>query len=262
MKRIVVVSYSKSGATWFRFLVYGAEKGIPSNSVQVNKFYPFDRTRDYIWPKDRDRVFVKTHSYYRPEVPIIKENDGSILIIRNPFDLIFSWLAHMRLSGLLLYSHGDLIQYFKMFENKSKNMDYHYNSWKDKVSIIIKYEDMIQDLDSGLNKVNKALDLDWSSTDIKNAVISGNKEKMAQMEEYEMANKIEGGLFYKPKKVEAYTNRKERFIGGRRKKEDLDVFLNDFKDDFLKFFTPLADELGYDLNKIIKNSLDHAKRNC
>ena len=35
MTRIVVTSVYKAGATWFRFLMYVAERGIPTNSLDV-----------------------------------------------------------------------------------------------------------------------------------------------------------------------------------------------------------------------------------
>ena len=251
MKRIVVASYKKSGATWFRFLVYGAERGLPTSSKEIDEFYPYDDKGDYIWPDNIERGFVKTHASFYSKALTVKDNDGSVLIIRNPFEIIFSWLAHMRLSGCLMYKSHNVLNHFQRIEGESIAMTKHWNSWKDKASVIIRYEDMIKDVSSELVKVNKALDLGWSDSDIETAVQSGNKERMAEMEGYEIRNKIEGGFFYKLKKADPYLNRGERFIGGKRRKEDMEIFLNDCQDDFLRLFTPLADELKYDLNESI-----------
>ena len=252
MKRIVVASYKKSGATWFRFLVYGAEKGLPNNSQEVDEFYPFDQKFNYTWPENIERAFVKTHAGFNSKSPAIKDNDGSILIIRNPFDILFSWLSHLRVTGFLLYKHENVKNHFRdSLNGELEHMTNHWDSWKNNASIIIRYEDMIKDVSSELVKVNKALDLGWSDSDIKTAVHSGSKERMQKMEDYEIRNKIKGGFLYKLKKADPYINRGERFIGGKRRKEDMEIFLNNFQDDFLKLFTPLADDLGYDLNESI-----------
>ena len=252
MKRIVVTSYKKSGATWFRFLVYGAEKGLPTSSKEIDEFYPFDDKGDYIWPDNIERGFVKTHASFNSKAPTVKDNDGSVLIIRNPFEIIFSWLAHMRIGGCLIYKTENIKRHFQNnLVNEFHGMSNHWNSWKDKASVIIRYEDMIKDVSSELVKVNGALDLGWSNSDIETAVQSGNKERMQKMEDYEIRNRIKGGFLYKLKKADPYINRGERFIGGKRRKEDMEIFLNNFQDDFLKLFTPLADDLGYDLNKSI-----------
>ena len=253
MKRIVVASYKKSGATWFRFLVYGAEKGLPKSSSEIDQFYPHDDSK-YVWPVNTKRSFLKTHCNYESNRLTLTDNEGSILIVRNPLDILFSWLSHKRINGCLIYKSHNVAGQFSMMNEELEKMYSHYNSWKDQASIIIKYEDMLKDIRGTLNNVNNKLFLDWSEKDIDNAIASGKKERMAQIEEYEIKNKITEGFFYELKKADPYINRGERFIGGNRRKEDLELFLDKFKNTFFDLFTPLAKELDYDLELIIEEN--------
>tara|TARA_X000001382_G_C3173509_1_gene180359 strand:- start:1128 stop:1907 length:780 start_codon:yes stop_codon:yes gene_type:complete len=249
MTRIVVTSVVKAGATWFRFLIYGAEKGIPINSLDVAKFYPFDRKENYIWSDTDKRLFVKSHANYSEDIPIIKDNDGVILIYRNPFDIMFSWLSHQRISGDLIYKPHNVESNLKFWILNNYYID-HYNSWKNRVKLMIKYEDMVKDVRGTLNKVNDTMNFNWSSENIDNAIKAGNKEYMQNIEEHEIKNKIDG-MFYELRKADPFINRGERFVGGRRRKEDLEVFLKHHQDNFLQKYSTIAEELGYDLHSII-----------
>ena len=252
MTRIVVTSVFKAGATWFRFLMYGAEKGLPTNSLEVQNFYPFDRAENYIWPKTDERLFVKSHAVYSEDIPIIKNNDGVILIYRNPFDIIFSWLSHHRINGHLIYKPHNVKNHISYWIEKNYYID-HYNSWKNKVKLTIKYEDMVKDIRGTLDKVNNTMGFNWSSKNIDNAIKAGSKEYMQSIEEHEIKNRIDG-MFYKLQKADPFINRGEKFIGGRRRKEDLEVFLEHYQDEFLKKYSPLTNELGYDLESIIEEN--------
>ena len=249
MTRIVVTSVIKAGATWFRFLMYGAERGIPTNSLDVEKFYPYDNKDNYIWPDIDKRLFVKSHAIYCRDIPIIKDNDGVILIYRNPFDIMFSRLSHQRINGQLIYKPHNVKSHISPWIERNYYID-HYNSWKDRVKLMIKYEDMVKDVRGTLNKVNDTMNFNWSSKDIDNAIKAGNKEYMQNIEEHEIKNRIDG-MFYELKKADPFINRGERFVGGRRRKEDLEVFLKHHQDDFLQKYSTIAEELGYDLHSII-----------
>lgn len=252
MTRIVVTSVVKAGATWFRFLMYGAEKGIPTNSLDVEKFYPYDQKDNYIWPDSDKRLFVKSHAIYRKDIPIVKNNDGVILIYRNPVDIMFSRLSHQRINGQLIYKPHNVKTHISYWIEKNYYID-HYNSWKDKVKLTIKYEDMVKDIRGTLNKVNSTMGFNWSSKNINNAIKAGSKEYMQSIEEHEIKNRIDG-MFYELQKADPFINRGEKFIGGRRRKEDLKVFLEHYQDKFLKKYSLLTNELGYDLESIIEEN--------
>ena len=162
---------------------------------------------------------------------------------------MFSRLSHQRINGQLIYKPHNVKSHISPWIERNYYID-HYNSWKDRVKLMIKYEDMVKDVRGTLNKVNDTMNFNWSSKDIDNAIKAGNKEYMQNIEEHEIKNRIDG-MFYELKKADPFINRGERFVGGRRRKEDLEVFLKYYQDDFLQKYSTIAEELGYDLHSII-----------
>lgn len=277
-KKILTASYPKSGATWFRFLTYGIEKGWAMESRLVKRHNPETGMNTH-WPElagQEERSFVKTHMPYWDGNHAAAEADGIILLVRNPFDCMMSRLSHNRLHGVDISEPGKIRNFFasfvrtanmKQLEIREDRMDggwsNHQASWRGSNAAqgrisLIRFEDLAADCVGTLEKVSADLDLDWQPLDIQRGALLGSKQWMSTLESYELEREIHG-MFYSRKRAESYAAHGARFVGGKRNVEDYEIFMEFCHDDFLKEFAGPCAELEYDLESIIQSKLTSAR---
>lgn len=182
---IILSSFPRSGSTWVRLIFChlidereSLEKKVTYrtlNEVMVelgaNNLLP-------AWKyKNLPRV-VKTHLPYRP---LFKRCRGAIGIIRNPRDVMVSYY-HFKKDRLQEYDSGfpDFIRdpnlglraWFK-----------HYQSWKDRWDLMIRYEDLLEDDFPEVQKM-----LDWMEVDVPDSMIKKALDRSALPE----MQKLEG----------------------------------------------------------------------
>ncbi|MDA0667379.1 MAG: sulfotransferase domain-containing protein [Planctomycetota bacterium] len=271
-KRVLTASYPKSGATWFRFLTYGIEKGWAMDSRSVKKHNP-ETGKNIDWPElagDAERSFVKTHMPYWEGNLAANKADVVIVVVRNPFDCMMSRLSHNRLNGVEISEPHQLHNFFSSFISSANMKQYeirpdrldggwtnHYESWRDAESwskglALVRFEDLIKDCSGELEKVNQALDLGWNTLDIERGSLFGSKKWMSALENHEVAHQIPG-MFYSPARAQAFEAQGERFVGGKRTHSDYETFVKNHVGDFMKAFTAPCERLGYDLASIIES---------
>ncbi|MGB0953484.1 MAG: sulfotransferase domain-containing protein [Planctomycetota bacterium] len=277
-KKILTPSYPKSGATWFRFLTFGIEKGWAMESQSVKKHNP-ETGHNTHWPESigqEERSFVKTHLPFWDGNHAAAEADGIILLVRNPFDCMMSRLSHNRLHGVDISEPEKIRNFFAAFtanankkqrEIREDRMDggwsNHQASWrgaeamKERISFI-RFEDLSQDCAGTLQKVNVDLNLGWQPLDIQRGVLFGSKQWMSALEAHEVEHEVLG-MFYSRKRAEAFASHGARFVGGVRKVEDYEIFMEHVQEAFLEEFTAPCEELGYDLESIIQAKYATAK---
>ncbi len=271
-ERILTASYPKSGATWFRFLVYGIEQGWTLESRRVRKFYP-ETGKEASWPDvdgSYSRVFAKTHFPYWSGNQAAHVADAVIQLVRNPFDCMMSRLSHYHMEGVNLSTRRKLSRFFEMFINSARMKQFeigpnradggwihHYLSWRElaatgKVSVVVRYEDLRSNCFATLSQINESLSFGWSPLAMQRGALFGSKQWMIALENYELENQI-GGMFFSPKRAEAFAKNGLRFVGGPRRKEDFAIFMDMHRQSFLHMFSESCQELGYNLEEIIED---------
>lgn len=243
----LVVSHPKSGATWFRFLMYACEYGSINPTAPIGSYYPEVHNRpDLIEKKLREdkQFFVKSHHVFSNDLKFLDSLNTVIYLIRNPFDAMLSRLSHYVLEGNSWFKDEKhkmkLMQELIDSANKSKIPDrvdggwnYHVLSWlvkNDQVPVIIvKYEDLLSDTAKEIRALNKTLELGYSETQIKHAESICSFEKMKKVEEYELVNEIPG-MFYSPARKKSFLEGGVQFVN----KGKSGVGLKDLPCDILK----------------------------
>ena len=191
---IWVASYPKSGNTWVRFILQAAITGkvdlknigqlVPNFAVMnsaVNSEFSVQmpaEARRY-WPKTQatlnretqSTLFLKTHNvcagFDSGQFPDPKLTIGGIYVVRDPRDLVLSYMAHF---GLTI---DEAIQYvcdkdnfiFNAKDNLTTELisswDQHYQSWKQAPfpMHLVKYEDLLQNPEANITKMLGFLNL-------------------------------------------------------------------------------------------------------
>lgn len=233
MKNLIyVASYPKSGATWFRFLIYTLFHQQLSNSRQVVDFYPEIKINgkeiQEKLSQDKD-FFLKSHFSYSEDLDYLDNIKHVIYIIRDPFNCMKSRLDFYRYDRVKwIDSKVRRLHYLENFfeeanftpEKTNDKMhggwNHHVVSWlKEKKPFpitLIKYEDLIHSDFKVLSELNENLQLNFKPDEIRKACTLSSFDNIKKLEDFEMANKIVG-MFYGPQKPNAYSKKENiRFV--------------------------------------------------
>ncbi|PCJ54501.1 MAG: hypothetical protein COA70_05085 [Planctomycetota bacterium] len=278
-QKVLTASYPKSGATWFRFLAYGIEKGWALDSRSVKKHNP-ETGKDTHWPQlagEGERSFVKTHMPFWDSNFAAQEADAIILLVRNPFDCMMSRLSHNRLHGVDISEDPKIRRFFASFVESAHMKQHeirpdrldggwtnHYESWRDAENLsgpvsLIRFEDLVKDSVGTLERLNADLGLGWQPLEIQRGALFGSKQWMSAIESHEVASQIPG-MFYSPIRAEAFEAHGGRFVGGKRNVSDYEIFMKHVLKDFLKTFEEPCRRLGYDLEAIIQRKFEAVQK--
>lgn len=227
-----VVSYPKSGATWFRFLMYTLFHQRLENSVQVKEFYPeVGVDNDLITKKlgEEKNFFVKSHFSYSPDLDYIVSINHIIHLVRDPFNCMKSRLDYYRYNKVKwIDSKVRRLNYLDEFieeadepphvtnDNMHGGWNYHTVSWSKELHnipiLIIRYEDMIENCEKVLKEVCSKLELPFNEKEITNAVQLSAFEQMKKLENQEMEKK-QSGMFFGTNRENAFSEKENiRFV--------------------------------------------------
>ena len=191
---IWVASYPKSGNTWVRFILQAAITGkvdlktigqlVPNFAVMnsavnedISVQMPAEARR--YWPttqttlnnETKSTLFLKTHNvcaaFDSGQFPDPKVTIGGIYVVRDPRDLVLSYMAHF---GLTIDEAIDYVRdrdnfIFNAEDNLTTELisswDQHYHSWKQAPFPVhlIKYEDLLQSPEAIITRIFSFLNL-------------------------------------------------------------------------------------------------------
>ena len=221
-----LASYPKSGNTWVRALISSAlysKDGIydyenmkkiirfPSkghfNTLTKNFFSIKEVSKNWIRAQDLMNLdnkikIVKTHNalinYMSNRFTNNDNTCGAIYVVRDPRNVVTSIANHYDISlneaKKMLFSHYTSINYKESQDPSDMithigSWDIHYNSWKlfDKKNfLIIKYEDLILDVNSTFNRIiaflEKFIKIDINTNKSKKIISSTNFDNLSKLE--------------------------------------------------------------------------------
>ena len=184
---IWIIGFPKSGNTWISYLCsycfnlpfhnYGDLGGSPKNPRVIMK-----TKGENDWKSvDRFHSIQKTHKL-PDSVPY--QNGIVFYIIRDPRDVFVSYSFFMisknsRLRGRIKYHMIKLFGRRFQINRFLANWEIHIKKWIDKSSIIINYEQLLNEGDKYLEKLFKSASLDVPNEIIKDALEYFSFEKMS-----------------------------------------------------------------------------------
>lgn len=181
-----IVSYPKSGSTWFRFVLYELLMDEHATFEKVNYTIP---TVGKHFGKDLETKygrFIKSHEPFR------KDYRKAVVMVRDVRDVIISEYNYNKKMGFIKkdFPFNDFInQFVKKSVNRFGNYADNLNSWiaanENNVSkiLFIRYEDMKEDPYSQLEKVNEFLHLNKDPDYIKVKIENNTIAKMQKKEQ-------------------------------------------------------------------------------
>lgn len=207
----LVVSYPKSGATWFQFLMYHCYNQNFDTSKDIAQFYPPVRNLRQIRKNKVDKAisFAKSHDLPSQLNLTALKPKAIIYLLRNPLDVLASKINHHT-------NEGSLRLRFSSFKNKYINQqllaeeNYEIGSWNFHTRQwlteshpykihLVKYEELIKNPFEQLSSLNLELNMELTKKEIERAVNKSSFESMKTIEKKEINKRI-GGLFYSPKR--------------------------------------------------------------
>lgn len=241
MQLYYVVSYPKSGATWFRFLMYVLFHQKMDNSLDVQNFYPElpNQAKKVDEALEAGRpVFIKTHQAYNQDLPYFDKCTTIIYLSRNPLDCMLSKLDHYKYEGIKWVEedngpnkfYDDFIKEANQSPEETSDKlhggwNFHVKSWfnsQHNVDLVhIKYEDLVKDTYTTMIKFVIRNGWDFTNEQINKAVEMCTFEKIRDLEEHELRNEIPG-MFFSPKRKESFLkDNSNRFVKLGKKRDAL-----------------------------------------
>lgn len=185
---VILAAYPKTGSTWVRFML--------CNLISLNewngKIVDFETLNDTLisfgqgrltqeWPyRSLPRVVV-THRYYH--WPLFRDRKA-VLLLRDPRDAMISRYHYERnkrpeqnpFNGTLLefmrHPRLGLVSYFR-----------HYQSWKDHVRTVVKYEELKRDPERELQKILDVLEIHPDPAAVRESIQRSSIEKVRLIED-------------------------------------------------------------------------------
>lgn len=195
---VFLISYPKSGNTWIRFYYCNLINEDPNyhftndkiNFSILDNFMPEFGFSDLSikWKFNDFPRIVKSHRAFS----FLFKSHKSILLIRDPRDVMISFYEFDKKRKNSI-NKGNISEFIR---NKKVGIEAwckHYNSWKNKAGIIIKYEDLKDNDLLVFNRINDFLGIEVSQIQFENSVINSRFESIKKME-------LSNGLSY-PERV-------------------------------------------------------------
>lgn len=263
---VLVSSYPKSGATWFRFLSYSAIKGEIKKSMDVRNFYPEifpDGSQDQTIQEkiNLNEVFLaKTHLAFENNLPFEEHITHVVYIVRNPFDSLVSRLNHYRLDGDADIDDLSVLRGLINNANKSGEelgaghteggWNYNVNSWLNNPKyklLILRYEDLLETCTHQVFRMKNFLPFEITEENMKKSCSRASFIEMKNLEKHEIENEIPG-LFYNPKRANNYKKKGVQFINKGKKGNYKDYFDQETFAMAKEVFAETMKKVGYDPN--------------
>lgn len=183
---IFIISYPKSGSTWFRFVLYELLTNNHSSFERVNNTIPTIGKHFNSSIKTPYGRFIKSHEPYR------KKYKKSIVIVRDVRDVIISEFYHNKRKGIIpdkekfeVFLENFLSDAVNRFGNYHENV----SSWiraskfEENEILFLKFEDLKLDPLGQFNKVNEFLNLGRSKNFIVEKISNNTIDRMKQKED-------------------------------------------------------------------------------
>lgn len=227
-----VVSYPKSGATWFRFLMYHLFHESFHTSKDVENFYPkigADNEKIAAKLNSGQTFFVKSHYAYSPSIKFYNSIAHVIYLIRNPFNCMKSRLDYYKYSNVKwvdskIRRQRYLDEFFaesnltpdKTGDNMHGGWNFHVCSWlggnRQIPLIVIRYEDLIDNCEEVLLNLCQVLELPCDQESIRRACEYSSFDNLKLIEDREMDTKA-SGMFFEQNRETAYSKKDNiRFV--------------------------------------------------
>ncbi len=287
-----VSSYPKSGNTWLRFILAHLLCDNINSSSEIDSFIP----EAMIIPgykisiPDDKPVLLKTHWKMSMSMPLMADTIGFVHIVRNPMDIMCSQFNFNRLrlnKDNSLLSNDEILKQQNLYidafiQHKGNPLigDGGGNtSWVNNVldwtraskaypSVIIRYEDMLNNPEHELKRIIHFFRLKRNQNDLNNIIKKTSFKAMRRLEESEIKKKKEG-FFYHETLAAAHKSgnrfmRKGKAGEGRLllKDERLEKFIDTFEETMSLLNYKINPKTGavrcekFQLSEI--NELDHS----
>lgn len=186
---LFIVSYPKSGNTWTRFLI--------GNLFYRNQEVTFSNIEDLVPDiyQNTDRALLKqpaprilkSHEYFDPRYGRV------IYIVRDPRDVALSYYHYL----IKIRAFEDGFPLMGFVERFMAGAWDSYGSWYENAKswialrdgaegfLLLRYEDLLHDLQAEMNRIATFLKLDVSNEDIESAIEGSSFERMRALEEKE-----------------------------------------------------------------------------
>ena len=162
-------------------------------SVEIEEYLPFVNRISDISSIPADQTLIsKTHYFWDPNKhPYADKTQGFIYVVRNPRDVMLSYINHYQLKNqidegekqfcLNFIEHGGV----PGLANVQGPWDHHVQSWMGcpHPNLFIKYEDMLDDPEKTFTQVVTFMNLDYSPEKLRDAVKWSSFEQMKALEE-------------------------------------------------------------------------------
>lgn len=175
----LLVGFPKTGTTWVRYFLYRLliqDSSLSDTSIDaMNDVMPEfgHRSMTHPWPFEETSRIVKTH--HRGWA--LFHGNNSLLIVRDPRDVMISY--HRYLKGLRSVSFSvDLKTMLRHERLGMRAFLKHYESWRDKASLIVRYEDLLIAPTLWFSKISKSLRIERTPDEIKQAVDDSSFQSM------------------------------------------------------------------------------------
>lgn len=156
----LLASFPRSGNTWVRFFLCNLISLCEWDGREVD-FPLLNRTMPELgvnnllarWPHTTIPRVVKTHQRYR----FVFGRKASIGIIRDPRDVMVSYY-HFTHDRKRIYS-GSFAQFIRHPRYGLPSWFAHYTSWRGRWSVVVRFEDMLEDPTRELRRILEVLDV-------------------------------------------------------------------------------------------------------
>lgn len=236
MAKIVwIASYPRSGSTWLRFLLAGLIRrdGIRS-SAQVQAVIPNIHegiVGSQLWGEQT--TLIKTHWAHTSALPLREDTVGAIQLVRHPVDTLESNQNYAMNRAGDRYARATpeelerrAAEFADEFIHDGGHRGFlpfgigtlaqHVLSWSSSdlafPRLLVRYEDLKADTAGELARICRFLKLSRSGDEIADAVDRASAARMRQIEDAEIAGKLEG-MFY-PARNRSSLESGHGFVGG------------------------------------------------
>jgi len=181
---VILTSFPKSGNTWIRFFFCnlislreweGETVTFPKLDATMPELGVSNLLRS--WPHETIPRVVKTH---KSRWPVFREN-RAILLVRDPRDVMVSYYHFERDKARSTFE-GEFSTFIRHPKYGLEAWCKHYQSWKDKATICLRYEELKEDDVAEFTRMLDAVGLDVQRDVVQQAVQRSRFEKVREVE--------------------------------------------------------------------------------
>ena len=178
MSTIYLCSFPKSGRTWLRFILANYFKRYFKINIAVTlpNMFKFIPNAERV-PKRGPQMYAFEHITNMPKIicshKMPPEKNDSILVLRNPHDILVSYFFHLRPKRSI-----------KTFiQNQLPNLMTYLNQWANRnPACVVSYEELYSGTFDSLSSIIKCLDIDIIDKMLVNAIEASTFKRMVKLE--------------------------------------------------------------------------------